>query len=169
MNIFKLETLLKEYPFLRSTRRSSLDELLGKSVLGNVSVKELDDETLNFVPTYHYWDGSLGVTDNSQVVDIILDDAELKNVVRQKGQSGSNYAHSSVTESEGETILEGIYRGKIEPEKIKFVVVYDDNYSNWESSNNYDYLNVTIYKVTKSQIITSAIKRAKELAEENNS
>ncbi len=164
MEKMKLDAFLHEFPFLRSTRSAS-DDLytLNDGVESlSISIKRIDETVLDKTPSQYYWNGSAGVTHSDEIIDFILKDGTvIENAVKQKGISGSNYAHSSRSEWEGQSVLDGIYEKDV-AERLKYVVIYRDDYRNWDNNNDCNYVSITIYKLPKGTTVPELVEKKKK-------
>lgn len=107
----KKEIALKELPFLKR---------VAEDIAERVRIERIDEGLLNHTPTYHYWDGSLGVTHKEEKI-LILTEKRIYSV-EQEGESGSNYAHSQRQYYHGEKVIDAIIRHDIRAEEIVAVV-----------------------------------------------
>ena len=159
MNRFKYQAYVKEFPFLQ--------DIIGDKIPDSIRVKRADENLLKVVPEYCRYDGSMGTTEMDEKVHFILNDGTfIKDAVKQKGHTSSNYAHTQEQFWEGETVLEAIDRHGV-VESLAFIVVekyYLDDWSGQEYTKEYSF---TIYKTPKGTTFGEEIEkaRAQSLAE----
>lgn len=161
MNRFKTKAFLNEFPFISEF----LPEGVEIFTLDSIKIQRVDENLLIKKPSTNDWDGSMGSSNDYENVSFILYDGTiLKNCVSQEGKSGSNYAHSSTTDYDGETILEAIDREVDKPDEIRYVIIFSHDYSNWEGSDYRNKNRITIYKVPKDKKFSDFIKEAQQKA-----
>ena len=157
MNRFKFLALAEEFEFLNDLVNE--DEL---ESLDAVQVKRFDENLLKFVPTWDEVDGSLVAIDQGEKVHFVCGEGMLYNEVKRSHDFSSNYAHTDPYTKEGESILEAIYRLRIEDD-LMFIVVEEYGY-NIVDHHSQDNRRFTIYKPAKNlkigDLITSEIKKA---------
>lgn len=167
METIKLEAFVNQFPFLRSTRskRPTLFELNDAVETLTVKVARMDKCILDTIPSQYNWDGSMGCTDDNEIIDFILRDGTvIENAVKQSGTSGSNYAHSSRSDWDGQSVLDAIYEKKV-TETLQYVVFYKDKYCRWDQSYDCNYVDITIYKLPKDSSIAELVEARKKEVE----
>jgi len=163
MNRFKKQAFFKEFPFLGSLKGFDTETLSGEE-LDSLKVSRFDEETLERVPSSYYWDGSLGVTDNWQRVDLVLKDGSvIHDAVQTQGKSGSNYAYTQTQTWEGETILEAIDRHGV-ADSLAYVVLLAHELNDWEGSRYVHSHKVTVFKPARGVSVNALIDAARSRA-----
>src|SRR5690606_33348227 len=132
--------------------------------------KRADHNLLKSVPEYYYFDGSMGETKIKETVSFVLKGKILQNVVQTSYERGSNYAHSQTISEEGESVLEAIYRIRMEaeeefdPDDIQYIVWEREYLSDWSGSEYEDNYTICIYKAPKKTSFADIIKQEEEKA-----
>lgn len=156
MNRFKYQAYVQEFPFLQ--------DLVGDDIPDSVRIKRADENLLKVIPEYYCYDGSMGITEMDEKVHFILNDGTfIKDAVKQKGHTSSNYAHTQEQFWEGETVLEAIDRHGV-ADKLQYIVIekyYLDNWSGGEYIKKYTY---TVYKTPKNTTFGAEIEKARAQA-----
>jgi hypothetical protein len=169
MNRFKVKSFLKEFPFINELLPEDFDPFN----LNSITIKRVDENLLLKFPTKGDWDGCMGSSDEYENVSFVLEGGTIvKDCVAQKGQSGSNYAHSTTYYYDGESILDAIDRVE-NPDEIQYIVIFKHDYSNWEGSPYRNDNYIIIYKVPRdkkfSEYLTEAQAKANaEVSSESN-
>jgi len=165
MNRFKYDALKDEFPFLAQTAMSTEEgSKRDPKNCDGISIKRISQELLDKTPQEHNWDGSLVGINKWVRVDFVLEDGSIiKDAVKARGSSGSNYAHSETHSWEGETVLEAIYcRHAIT--LVKFIVWTEGGYNVVEHYSQRDW-HSTIYKPAKgSDFLRKAVINARRRA-----
>lgn len=156
MNRFKLQAYMQEFPFLK--------DIIGDINPDSVRVKRADENLLKVIPEYYCHNGSMGITEMDEKVYFVLKDGTfIKDAVKQKGHTSSNYAHTQEQFWEGETVLEAIDRHGV-AESLAFIVVekyYLDDWSGGEYEKEYSF---TVYKTPKNTTFGAEIEKARAQA-----
>ena len=129
--------LLKKWPWIAEIGNSELE----------IEISRLSREQLLFIPTDEEWNGSLGSNATYYRFYLILEGSLVEFQVEGKGEHGSNYAHSSTSATEGETVLNALVRqGLVEDaKKADAICVFYHFHSDWEGSERKFEENLTIY------------------------
>lgn len=142
--------LLRQFPWLTTLGYKDVE----------ITVNRLGKDQLLVVPASESWDGSLGASAHYSCYWLVVDGKAEEFFVEGNGSHGSNYAHSTTTTHEGETVLNALVRqGLVDRAKVAEALVrFERNYSNWQGSASYDEDTLTIYlpKVNIGEVLAEA-------------
>lgn len=118
--------------------------------LKTIQVKRIDPELFDFIPRENDWDGSMGCSFDYHTIFADFGKGYEKLDVKPSGQSGSNYAHSTSSEYEGETIFEYFIRNA-ELRTPRTILLFYRSKSDWGQGSDHNTLELTIYKKAKDE------------------
>jgi hypothetical protein len=177
MNKFRADAICGEFLFAKSLIfTNSHGNARDLAYCDGVSIKRVTKELLAKVPKEYAWDGSLVGIDEWTMVHFVVEEpmeyitgrrkegvlTELPSAVRCHVHTGSNRAHEGEHESQGETILEAIYRLGI-TETLRYIVIVRGGYNVVESYSRPNW-EATIYKPAKDFTLADAIAEARKEA-----
>ena len=160
MNRFKREAFVKEFPFLNELGQKL--DYCDLDYCEEISVGRVDTALLNSIPKQSQAVGSLVGVDSGDQVFLLAKDGGLIGKVAPDWKYYSNYAHEDGDSGKGESVLEAIYRLDC-AESLRYVVWirYGYHIRNHYSGPQWQ---VKIYKPAKSDILTSLLAQAQQIA-----
>ena len=159
MNTVKFKAYSKEFPFLNAIREKE-----DYTHLESISIKKIDSMILNHTPGRMVSTGSMVNINNVEKISIVFSDGEIfHDCVRQAVDAHHHEAYLDNILRAGESILQAIDRLDVIARNIKYIVSVESGYDiiNHYSTNLW---RVTIYKTSKSEIISDLLNRAREIA-----
>ena len=161
--IFKKEAIVSEFPFVSDV----LDKLHKSLVdIDRIDIRRVDRSFLFSTPEDSAWDGSAGSEYAYQRLFYIAPRGEGRQVAEVPLSPhylrGSNYAHSSREERNGDTYLSSIYGGY---EDAAYFVLYFRQYSDWQGQEGADDVRtLTVLKPPKGFSVLDCIVEARREA-----
>ena len=131
------------------------------SDLDSIQVKRMDENLFNFIPVDNDWYGSMGDSYEHHCIFADFGQGYERIDVKPSVHSGSNYAHTTEINEDGETICECFIRNS-ELRTPKTILLFHSTGSNWGQSTDGKFWGLTIHKAPKNAFVINTITKAIE-------
>ena len=158
-NLFTKKELERDFPFLAAVLTNSRGNSISPE---EVSIKRIDGDFLDSVPTEYRWTGSVvDICRGTEIIFILDDGTVIRDAVDPDYTSGSNYAGEDTFSSRGETVLHAIEKHGV-AEKLAFIV--ERRYGVHTTNHSSHGQNIVIRKPGKGFTIPGLIRAAYQAA-----